>query len=459
MLAALVLAMFLSAQKDLRADIEEKGQLVAAALAESSQYGVIAENRIVLEQTMRMLAATDKAVLRLDVLNADGKILASFQASDDVKQKTFEYSHPIFSQPVEANYFDSTTQLHMPQQSSGMVKDRNQGVLLGHAKVLIVAAPFLTAKHRAIYSVLLLASMAAFCGSIFGLVLAKRIEQPLRGVMRAMMQIRQGQYNIELGKGAGGELGELQEAVVDMSRALSSQWQRLESQVAQRTNELQKANIEKGKLIAHGNMMLESERKRIALDIHDQLNPSLIAIRLAASALAANDSTPLGAEEAKKLAREIFGTADDIYANARRIVKSLRPEIMDTLGFNEALAELVRQFNGMQKQCCFGVIIRENTPKLHGDVAITAYRVIQEGLSNIVKHAQATEALVTVDSAEADKVRVTIKDNGKGFDVNRGRGEGVGLIGIKERVAHYGGSFSLKSGPAGTVLCAEFSVS
>lgn len=459
MLAALVSAMFLSAQKDLKADIDEKGQLVAAALAESSQYGVISENRNVLEQTMRMLAATDKTVVRLAVLNIDGEILASFQVADSAGQKTFEFSHPISSQPVEANYFDSTTQLHMPQQSSGVVKDKKQEVLLGRAIVVIGAAPFLTAKHRAIYSVLLLASVAAFCGGVFGLVLAKRIEQPLREVMRAMMQIRQGQYNVEVSRVAGGELGELQEAVVDMSRALSSQWQWLESKVEQRTKELQKANLEKGKLIAHSNMMLESERKRIALDIHDQLNPSLIAIRLAASALAANDPKSLRAEEVKKLAGDIFSTADEIYANARRIVKSLRPEIMDTLGFNKALAELVRQFNVMQKHCCFDVVVMEGTPNLNGDVAITAYRVIQEGLSNIVKHAQATEAMVTVDSAEAGKVRVVIRDNGKGFDVNRGRGEGVGLIGVNERVAHYGGSFSLKSGPAGTILCAEFPVS
>jgi two-component system sensor histidine kinase UhpB len=458
MLTALVLAMFFSAQKGLKADIDEKGQLIAAALAESSQYGVIAENKAVLEQTMRMLAATDNMVVRLIVVKVGGEILASFQTPSSVQQNIFEFSHPIFSQPINANFFDSATQPHMPKQFQKGDASKDRSVLLGYAKVGIVSAPLLRARHREIYSALVLAGLAAFCGGMFGLVLAKRIEQPLAEVMRAVTQIRQGHYDIQLKAASGGELGELQHAVLDMSQALASQWQHLESLVAQRTEELQKANVERGKLIAHGNMLLEAERKRIAMDIHDQLNPSLVAVRLAASALASSEVAPISRDEVKKLAGEIFKIMDDIYANARRIVKSLRPEIMDTLGFNEALAELVRQFNGMQKQCHFGLIIKDGTPKLSGDVAISAYRVVQEGLSNVVKHAQATETVVIVDSVDLDKVRLVVKDNGLGFEAENDENKGFGLIGIKERVTYYGGSFSVKSDSSGTILCAEFPV-
>ena len=458
MLVALVLAMFFAAQKNMSNDIEEKGRLVAAALAESSQYGVVAGNKAVLEQTMRMLATTDETVARLEILGVDEKPLASYQAPGDLTRPVFEFEHPILSRPIDADFFDSASQLHIPGRPAGGSRRIEPSVLVGYVKVSISPMPLLKAKYQSIYSALFLACISAFFGGMFGLALARRIERPLGRVMHALGRIRQGHYDVELKEAADGELGELQRAVADMAQALASHWQELEAQVAQRTEELQEANSEKGKLLAHSNMLLEAERKRIALDIHDQLNSSLIAVRLAASALASDDGKPLSHGDVKAVAVDIVRTADEIYSNARRIVKSLRPEIIDTLGFGEAITELVRQFNYMKNGCMFDVDIDENAPRLSGDLAMAAYRVVQEALSNVVKHAKASNCVVALNRVGERRVRVSIKDNGVGFDANRKGIEGVGLIGIKERAAYYGGAFYLRSGASGSEIAVEFDI-
>jgi two-component system sensor histidine kinase UhpB len=392
------------------------------------------------------------------ILGVDKKPLASYQAPVELQVPVFEYEHPVLSQPIDADFFDSASQPHMPRRSSGGSKQNEPGVLVGYVRVSISPVPLLAAKYKSIYSVLVLSCISASLGAVFGLILARRIERPLGRVMHALGCIRQGHYDVDLKEVVGGELGELQKAVANMAQALASHWQQLEEKVAQRTEELQKANSEKAKLIAYSNMLLEAERKRIALDIHDQLNPSLIAVRLAASALASDGGKPLSQEEIKAFAADIVVTTDEIYANARRIVKSLRPEIIDTLGFQEAITELVRQFNHMQNGCRFDVDMDVNAPRLSGDLAMTAYRVVQEALSNVVKHAKASNCIVSLKRVADRRVRVSIKDDGFGFDAKEQSNEGVGLIGIKERTAYYGGGFYLSSDSSGSEIAVEFDV-
>ena len=132
----------------------------------------------------------------------------------------------------------------------------------------------------------------------------------------------------------------------------------------------------------------------------------------------------------------------------------LRPAALDALGLRDALADLVGQWSRRNPavRCRF-----EATGDLDGlgeAVNITVYRLVQECLTNIVKHAEATTVTVSIDRS-GDGLRVTVSDDGKGMDLNAKR-TGLGLLGLRERVEAHFGRLELRSIPGkGLLVCAH----
>jgi two-component system sensor histidine kinase UhpB len=251
-----------------------------------------------------------------------------------------------------------------------------------------------------------------------------------------------------------------------MARGLSITRQELEEQVATRTSELQKAidaatkaDAERRRLIARGNALLEEERRRIAAELHDHLAASLIFLRMEAQRIANLAARTAGASEAQEIrsvAQRLAQTTSELYESARNLVKQLRPEVIDTLGLTGAIEEMVHNYDGLKSGCRFSFEVRPGFPDLRGELAITAYRVVQEALSNVLKHADATLARVTLEPTQPGHVRITIADNGKGFDTGTSMSAGIGLIGMRERVFNAGGSMNLTSDPlSGTRIAIE----
>jgi len=143
----------------------------------------------------------------------------------------------------------------------------------------------------------------------------------------------------------------------------------------------------------------------------------------------------------------------DLYEEARSIVRRLRPEVIDTLGLRDAVEEMVRHYDALQSQCRFEFQSEGSMFSLKGELAITAYRLIQEALSNVIKHSAATKAMVHVHLIEDEKLlRITVSDNGTGFDAGTIE-PGIGLIGMRERVDGLGGQLEIHTSiNAGTVI-------
>jgi two-component system, NarL family, sensor histidine kinase UhpB len=129
--------------------------------------------------------------------------------------------------------------------------------------------------------------------------------------------------------------------------------------------------------------------------------------------------------------------------------------VIDTLGIASALAEMVRQFDRMHPTCRVAFDRSPAFPDLQGTLAITAYRVTQEALTNIGKHARAKQARVALGiDPETGGAQIIVEDNGCGFESGDASARGLGLIGIKERVFSVGGSVVLRAGLGrGTFLC------
>ncbi len=194
----------------------------------------------------------------------------------------------------------------------------------------------------------------------------------------------------------------------------------------------------------------EEERKHLARELHDHLGQDLATIKIGL-ALARKDHPKL----APRLAEEIdesIRTADKIIADVRRISAGLRPESIDKIGLLPVLEDEIRRLSSRS-----GVAITLDSAgleeRLPSALEIAVYRIVQEALTNVIKHASSKSAQITIRRGEAGIV-VTIRDDGRGFPPERGKTGGLGLLGIRERVAAEGGSLRIESSPGeGTSLC------
>jgi len=209
-----------------------------------------------------------------------------------------------------------------------------------------------------------------------------------------------------------------------------------------------KSSSERQRLIRKLNTIAEEERKGIANDIHDVMNATLIAIKLDAHSIKQRLSNSAQKTVTDQYIVERAGaielSAKDLYAYCRSIVSKLRPETLDIHGLEKALRELVSQFNERNRDCSAVIECRGNIAALSTDIAIALYRVTQESFSNIQKYSKADHVLVQLTVADTE-VRLTVQDDGIGFD--KGNSRGYGLLGMKERIKALDGECIVVSKP------------
>jgi two-component system sensor histidine kinase UhpB len=185
------------------------------------------------------------------------------------------------------------------------------------------------------------------------------------------------------------------------------------------------------------------ERKEIAHDLHDEFGPHLFALRAHASALRQlADGAPPDLEALKRHIGAISDQVNALQQSNRRVLERLRPVGLAELGLADALAALTRQWRETHP----GVTIETSiapAPAPRGETAeLTIYRVVQEALTNVFRHARATRVAITVAPA-AEATRVCICDDGEGLAADHR--QGFGMIGMRERVLALGGSMSVSS--------------
>jgi signal transduction histidine kinase len=190
----------------------------------------------------------------------------------------------------------------------------------------------------------------------------------------------------------------------------------------------------------------ESERKRIARELHDDTIQSLIALSRHLEALATSgerlpDATVLRI-------KELWGQTDTMIQRVRRFSQNLRPSIVDDLGLLPALEELTAD---LDQQTGIKASFEVEGPKrrLSSEVELTLFRVAQEALSNVRRHAEATEVITSVELTDTS-LHMTVRDNGKGFrprtlTEDLTLEDRLGVIGMHERVRLLGGTLAIES--------------
>jgi len=214
-------------------------------------------------------------------------------------------------------------------------------------------------------------------------------------------------------------------------------------------DELRASREEIKRMALTSNRVREQEKGRVARELHDELGQSLTALKMDAAWLRENLSAP-GEELAAKLA-EMQALLDGTVAATRRISADLRPLVLDDLGLVAAAEWLAQNFTTRTGLPCELAIAQGLD--LDEPHATTVFRVLQESLTNIAKHAGATQVEVTLGHEDGSVV-LEVRDDGAGFDPRAPRPEGsFGLAGMRDRAALLGGDVSVESAPGrGTTI-------
>jgi two-component system sensor histidine kinase UhpB len=439
-------------------ELAERGRILARALAETSEYNVISGNLSDLRLTIKGLVQSDGSVYRIDVVDASGKNAVSVVSEHPIQAQGQadgrSYEAPIRKQVVWINLFSDNGTPHVSASSDTRPPTLTTEVV-GRVRVTMSPTSMMIKQLHRFRVELAMAALALVASGLLAYFLARSLAVPLQAAIAVLRAIRGGDYRVELPVTTGGEVGELQASIGEMSVALDHSKQDLENKVAERTrdllasrNEALRADADKRKLIQKVNNIIEDERKTIAVEIHDELNASLIAVRLESQAiqhLAARATPGPEAEQIGAKAQAITKLALDLYANGRRLVRRLRPEVLDMLGLHGAVEEMVSHYRSSGVHFAFHS--EGDFSQLGNELAISAYRIVQEALSNIMKHSLASAAEVSLVLSSEDQVlHIEVGDDGEGFDPALAS-EGIGIIGMRERVFALGGSIQLRSQP------------
>ncbi len=289
----------------------------------------------------------------------------------------------------------------------------------------------------------------------FGLVLilavawvtTRRVVKPTELLMRAAERMAGGDLASPIEVSAQDEVGQLAENLEAMRRRLDAAQEtieranrELESRVADRTARL-------GQVLRKTISAQEEERLRLARELHDETAQALAALTIALDRT--RDDLEAGSPDARERILEARSIAAGLLEEIRRLILGLRPSVLDDLGLVPAIRWLCEASLADQ-----GIDVRieaeQAGPRLPAHVEVTLFRIIQEAISNIARHAGAARVRVGLRVTDGT-ARVTIADDGRGFDVARtigpaGSDGSVGLVGMQERVGLLGGTIEIRSG-------------
>ena len=264
---------------------------------------------------------------------------------------------------------------------------------------------------------------------------------PLEALSQAMSKIETGSYSVHIEPGGAPEFAAICTKMNHLAETLGE------------------AVEDKRRLAERAVSLQDRERKEIARELHDEFGPYLFALRVNAGALLrlAEAGMP-DADRVRKHGGAILEQVNDLQQFTRRILERLRPVGLAELGLREALGALLRLWNESHPEVEIETTISGSLGNTGETADLTIYRIVQEALTNVFRHAKATAVNVSIEPAERqfgvqgnrDYALVRVRDNGRGL--KPGEKFGFGLTGMRERILALGGTLTVASGEGGVTI-------
>jgi len=239
---------------------------------------------------------------------------------------------------------------------------------------------------------------------------------------------------------------DLETRVRERTADLASVNERLRKEIEARKKieqEVRKSREDLRNLSEHLQQIRERDRADIAREVHDQLGQALSAVVIDLACL--REQLP-PEQEGRRQVRAIEAKISDTMRSVREICRKLRPPILDDLGLPTAIAWHLRDFQERTGIQC-AAAIDEKIPSHEKELSLLMFRIYQETMTNILRHAAATRVDVTLNYLKGH-LALEVKDNGKGISAGQSTSPlSLGILGIRERVRFWGGKFSITGSP------------
>ena len=291
--------------------------------------------------------------------------------------------------------------------------------------------------------VLAVVMLAVVNGLAFWLV--ERALAPFPVIAQGLERIQRGELTFRLPPLPGLEAGAIGAAFNRMAQAVEDN-----VQAERKAHEAETRLEERRELAQLVEQSVEEERRLIAHELHDEFGQSVTAIRSLALAIATQSHESGMVDTARLISDE----AGRLYDAMHGLIPRLMPVSLDTLGLAETLENLVRDWQ--RRYPSVELTLRHDLPAdLGPSVTLTAYRVVQEGLINALRHAQAARIAIDLNSS-VQGMKITVRDDGVGLPAEWSRPGHFGLRGLADRLARLGGTLDVRShAPSGVLLTAE----
>lgn len=405
---------------------EQRGQSLASLVAARAANLMLVNNYYDLHELLRDMKTANRDVRYLYVVNREAEVVSH----------TFSEGFP--KDLIDANKNRTGHSTTFLADGEGRILDIMAPVIagrLGFVHVGLVDSSLQVALAEATRKLWIDSFLVLGLGSFIAFIWARRLSRPVKELAQAATAMINGDMSQRAKVESNDEMGQLAESFNEMSDHLTDLLRELRNKEETRILLLQKV-IE----------AQEEERKRISRELHDQTGQTLTSLMMGLKCL--EEQCPTGNRCRLDELRE---TARQTLENLHRLSVELRPALLDDMGLVAATERYVEQWRQVHRidvemhvrWLCQARLLRE--------VEVTSYRIMQEALTNVVKHAFASHVSVLL-ACEAGKLSVIIEDDGKGFDVaslDHEASTRLGLFGMQERAQLVGGTLSIESSPGG----------
>ncbi|MHB8076745.1 HAMP domain-containing sensor histidine kinase [Desulfosporosinus fructosivorans] len=287
---------------------------------------------------------------------------------------------------------------------------------------------------------------------LFGaFIMSHLLTRPIKRLVDASIAVAEGDLSQRVSIGGQDEIGQLGGSFNGMAESLERYTQEREALLAELMDKEQIRQQLLNKVIS----AQEEERKRISRELHDEAGQSLTSLIIGLKLLSQGNDLEQTRGMAEDLRRVAYMTLEDVH----RLAVELRPTVLDDMGLVAALERYVAEYKRQQEIMVVDLEVHNQmVERLPSEVETTLYRIVQEALTNVAKYAKARNVSIVLE-IRPESVNLIIEDDGVGFNVERvlkertlGR-QNLGLAGMQERSALFGGTFEIESEPGrGTTL-------
>lgn len=232
------------------------------------------------------------------------------------------------------------------------------------------------------------------------------------------------------------EQGDYQQKLPDFS---TQEFDSIAKAINHTADVLDATHKENSALSRHTLQIQEDERQHLAKELHDELGQSLTAIKVMAT------TTKNDKANSTQIADTIISVCDHLITVVRSMMRNLHPLVLIELGLKASLEDLLNHWSQRHPELSLTLLCPDTVDSIEHKITIQVFRIVQECLTNIIRHAQASEATIHLEMASEKMLHLEITDNGQGCTLTETK-KGFGLLAIRERIKSLGGELHIQTG-------------